>query len=112
MPVCKQKGEASVVSQWYLYMVRCRKGTLYTGIATNVARRFGEHQSNSTKAAKYLRGRGPLALVFEKVIGTNKRVALSVERLVKNLQKSTKEAMLVQPDIIEGLMARAELRHG
>ena len=110
MSVCKQEGEAAVVSQWYLYIVRCRKGTLYTGIATNVARRFGEHQSNSIKAAKYLRGRGPLALVFEKAVGPNRRVALILERQIKILPKFRKEAMLVRPDIIDEMMARAEQR--
>ena len=91
-------------------MVRCREGTLYTGIATNVARRFSEHQNNGNKAAKYLRGRGPLELVLEKALGTNKRVALSLERQIKNLPKSRKEAMLIQADIIDGMVARAELQ--
>ena len=99
-----------VALQWYLYMVRCREGTLYTGIATNVARRFAEHQDNSTKAAKYLRGRGPLELVFEKAVGTNKGVALSVERQIKHLPKPRKEAILIQADIIDRMVVRAELQ--
>ena len=96
--------------QWYLYIVRCREGTLYTGIATDVARRFAEHQDNSTKAAKYLRGRGPLELVCEKAVGTNKRVALSVEYQMKNLPKSRKEAVLIQADIIDRMVTCAERR--
>lgn len=96
--------------QWHLYMVRCREGTLYTGIATDVARRFAEHQDNSTKAAKYLRGRGPLTLVFEKTIGQNKRVALSVECQIKKLSKSRKEMLLRQADIFDEMVARAERR--
>ena len=99
-----------VALQWYLYMVRCRDGTLYTGIATDVARRFSEHQDNGNKAAKYLRGKGPLELVFEKSIGTNKGVALSVERQMKNLPKLRKEAVLMQTDIIDGMVACAERR--
>ena len=47
---------------WYLYMVRCRDGNLYTGIATDVARRFADHQAN--KGAKYLRGKGRLEAGF------------------------------------------------
>lgn len=96
--------------QWYLYMVRCRAGTLYTGITTDVVRRFAEHQDNTNKAAKYLRGRGPLELVFEKAMGTNKRIALSVECQIKNLPKSRKEAVLIQADIIDRMVARAERR--
>jgi predicted GIY-YIG superfamily endonuclease len=47
---------------WHLYVVRCRGGELYTGIATDVVRRLSEHESGA--GAKYLRGKGPLALVF------------------------------------------------
>ena len=93
--------------QWYLYMIRCREGTLYTGIATDVARRFAEHQDNSHRSAKYLRGKGPLTLVFEKALGTNRRVALSVERQIKNLRKSRKEAMCTQTDIFDVVVERA-----
>ncbi|MBQ26555.1 MAG: hypothetical protein CMH81_00205 [Nitrospiraceae bacterium] len=96
--------------QWHLYIVRCREGTLYTGISTDVARRFAEHQDNSNKAAKYLRGRGPLELVLAKAIGDNKCVALSVERQIKNLSKLRKEAVLIQNDIIDGMVIRAERR--
>ena len=77
-------------------MVRCREGTLYTGIATNVARRFSEHQNNGNKAAKYLRGRGPLELVLEKALGTNKRVALSLE-LVRNRETVVKDLAAEAP---------------
>ncbi|MFC1829099.1 GIY-YIG nuclease family protein, partial [Thermodesulfobacteriota bacterium] len=41
------------MQKWYLYIVRCCHGSLYTGIATDVERRFAEHQAN--KGAKYLR---------------------------------------------------------
>ena len=72
-------------------MVRCRHGSLYTGIATDVERRFAEHQAN--KGAKYLRGRGPLKLVFKKQIG-KKELALKIERLVKKLPKLKKEKLI------------------
>ncbi len=96
--------------RWHLYIVRCRGGTLYTGIATDVARRFAEHQGNSSKAAKYLRGKGPLELVFEKVIGGNKRVALSVERQIKSLSKSRKESIIIHNNLIDVIVIRAERR--
>jgi putative endonuclease len=76
---------------WYLYIVRCRNGSLYTGIATDVERRFAEHQAN--KGSKYLRGRGPLKLVFTKQIG-KKELALKIERLVKRLPKLKKEKLI------------------
>ncbi len=79
------------MQKWYLYIVRCRNGSLYTGIATDVERRFAEHQTN--KGSKYLRGRGPLKLVFKKQIG-KKELALKIERLVKRLPKLKKEKLI------------------
>ena len=52
---------------WYVYMLRCRDGSLYTGIATDVERRIADHLAN--KGAKSIRGRGPLKRVYKKQIG-------------------------------------------
>ena len=78
---------------WHLYLVRCRDGSLYTGITTNVARRFVEHQGNGDAGAKYLRGRGPLVLVFQKKLGS-RSLALGVESKVKKLSKARKEDLI------------------
>ena len=78
---------------WHLYLVRCHDGSLYTGIATNVARRFAEHQGKGDAGAKYLRGRGPLILVFQKKLGS-RSLALSVESKVKKLSKVRKEELV------------------
>ena len=47
---------------WYVYILRCGDGTLYTGITTDVQRRLQMHRSG--KGAKYTRGRQPLELVY------------------------------------------------
>jgi putative endonuclease len=86
---------------WYVYMVRCRGGNLYTGIATDVERRFAEHQAN--KGAKYLRGKGRLKLVFKKRIGTHS-LALKIERRVKSLPKHKKEQLVATGIGIEGML--------
>ncbi len=78
---------------WHLYLIRCYKGSLYTGITTNVARRFVEHQGNNGVGAKYLRGRGPLLLVFQKKLGS-RSLALGVESKVKKLSKARKEELI------------------
>ena len=44
------------MSDWYLYLVRCSDGRLYTGVTTDVDRRFKAHQE--AQGAKYLRGFG------------------------------------------------------
>jgi len=86
---------------WYLYMVRCRGGNLYTGIATDVERRFAEHQAD--KGAKYLRGKGRLKLVFKKRIGAHS-LALKIERRVKRLPKDKKERLVSTGSGIEELL--------
>lgn len=79
------------VAEWYLYLVRCRGGSLYTGIATDVERRLAEHRAG--KGAKYLRGRGRLKLVYKQRIG-NRGAALKIERRVKKWPKDKKERLV------------------
>ena len=86
---------------WYVYIVRCRDGSLYTGIATDVERRMADHLAN--KGAKYLRGRGPLKLVFTKKVGKKGR-ALKVEHRVKRLPRHKKEALIKTGAGIETLL--------
>ena len=78
---------------WYLYIVRCRDGSLYTGIATDVARRLALHTAG--KGAKYLRGRGPLTLVYQTRIGS-RALALKTEGRVKALPKMKKEQLVAE----------------
>ncbi len=78
---------------WYLYIVRCRDGSLYTGIATDVDKRLAVHRAG--KGAKYLRGRGPLTLVYQTGIGS-KAMALQIERRVKALPRSKKEQIVAK----------------
>ena len=74
---------------WSVYIIRCADSTLYTGISTNVARRFEEHASGSPKSAKYLRGRAPLDLIYTKEIGTQSEATIE-ERRIKALTKAQK----------------------
>jgi len=91
------------MSDWHLYLVRCRDGSLYTGITTDVARRFAEHQENNDAGAKYLRGRGPLVLVFQKKLG-GRSLALGVENKVKKLSKARKEELIRNEKCIEEII--------
>ncbi len=84
-----------------LYIIRCADGSLYTGIAIDVARRIKEHESDP-RGAKYLRGKGPLQLEYQERIG-NRSAALQVEYRVKNLCRSAKESL------VAGRMTLADL---
>lgn len=78
-------------STWYLYILRCRDGTLYTGITTDVDKRFEAHATG--KGAKYTRGRGPLTLVYRETCGDHS-AALKRELEIKKLTRQEKEALV------------------
>ena len=90
-------------SDWCVYLVRCADGSLYTGITTDGPRRLEEHELGR-RGAKYLRGRGPLELVFERQVGGRER-ALSVERRVKRLPKKAKESLILRQGLFDDLIA-------
>lgn len=80
---------------WHLYLVRCNNGSLYTGITTDVKRRFLEHQGKGTKpGAKYLRGKKPLTLEFSAPVG-NRSCASRLELRVKKLSRVKKEQLIL-----------------
>lgn len=77
---------------WSLYLIRCRDGSLYGGITTDLARRMAEHTGGGPRAAKYLRGKGPLTVVHARAIGTRSE-ASRAEYHLKRLSKRDKEAL-------------------
>ena len=74
---------------WYLYLIETASGHLYCGITLDVSRRFKEHCSNGSRTARFLRGKGPLALRFVAVAGAHGD-ALRAERQVKKLSRPQK----------------------
>ena len=78
-------------TNWYLYILRCGDGTLYTGITTDVARRLEAHRQG--RGAKYTRGRGPLELIYQEECGTHSE-ALKRELEVKALSRMEKEQLI------------------
>ena len=73
--------------KWFVYILRCCDGSLYTGIAKDVQARLKMHQSG--KGAKYTRGRGPLELVYEEAC-PGKGSALKRELAIKALPREEK----------------------
>ena len=93
----------SAGANWSVYLLRCADGSLYTGIALDVARRVDEHE-RGVRGAKYLRGRGPYRLELSRVVGSH-GLALKAERGIKRLPKSRKEALLSDPRRLDRLLA-------
>lgn len=81
------------MATWSVYIVRCCDGTLYTGVATDVRRRLAEHAQPGSRGAKYLRGRGPLRIVFARAVRT-RGTALRLESRIKKLSKARKEKLV------------------
>jgi putative endonuclease len=77
------------VALYSVYIVECRDGTLYTGIAVDVAKRLSEHESGNRRGAKYLRSRAPLELRLSQVVG-DRGAALRVEARIKRLSRTEK----------------------
>ena len=80
---------------WYVYMLRCGDGSLYTGCTDNVERRLAVHQSG--KGAKYTRSRLPLELVYQEE-AADRSAALRREAAIKALPRAKKLALLQNKD--------------
>lgn len=85
---------------WYVYILRCGDGTLYTGVTDHVEKRLSVHRSG--KGAKYTRGRGPLELVFTEEL-PDKSAALKREAAIKKLSRSEKLEMIRADCKIQGV---------
>jgi putative endonuclease len=75
----------------FVYVVRCRDDTLYTGYTTDVERRVREHDAG--EGAKYTRGRTPVELVHVERFDSKSR-AMSREYEIKQLSRSRKEDLV------------------
>lgn len=77
-------------ARWSVYLIRCGDGTFYTGITTDVERRFHVHCAG--RGARYTRGRGPLQLCWW--IGPlTHGEALREERKIKHMAHNRKVAL-------------------
>ena len=73
--------------EWFVYILQCKDGSLYTGMTDNVNRRVEVH--NAGKGAKYTRGRGPVVLrYFEQAESYS--AALRREAAIKKLTRQQK----------------------
>jgi putative endonuclease len=73
--------------QWSLYILKCKDGTLYTGITTDIEKRLQMH--NKGRGARYTRSRRPVELFYQEDCGSRTR-ALVRECAVKSLAKKDK----------------------
>jgi putative endonuclease len=82
---------AAPVETWFVDLVRCNDGTLYTGIARDVAARIALHHAG--RGARYTRGRGPLTLCATKRC-RSKSEALKLELAIKRSARDAKQKLV------------------
>lgn len=82
---------------WFVYILQCEDGSLYTGYSNNVEKRFLAHKNG--KGAKYTKSHKPIKIVFVEKF-TNKLDALKREREIKSWSKSKKIKFLVCDDLL------------
>lgn len=78
--------------QYFLYIIECQDGTLYTGITTDLDRRINEH-NQSPLGARYTRGRGPVKLAYSKKFNS-RSLASKEEYRIKKLSRLEKLEMI------------------
>jgi putative endonuclease len=77
--------------EWQVYILSCCDGTLYTGIAVDVARRLEAHQDGV--GAKYTRSRLPVALVYQEQ-QPDRSGALKREAAIRRMGRAGKLALI------------------
>lgn len=90
-------------ASWYIYVVRCRDGSLYTGIARDVARRVAEH-NHASNGAKYTRARRPVQLVYCETAASRSEAARR-EHEIKRLPAHAKRRLVAAGLHSRGLAA-------
>ena len=76
---------------WFVYILECADGTLYTGMTNDIERRLEQH--NAGTAARYTRARTPVKLVYQEK-SENRSTALKREYAIKQLTRKQKDQLI------------------
>ena len=91
MPKPNKKTEAVKPDAWFVYILRCSDGSLYTGVTTDVKRRSEQH--NAGTASRYTRGRLPVRVEYQEP-HASRNLALKREWAVKAMARPEKESLI------------------
>ncbi|HHH48627.1 MAG TPA: GIY-YIG nuclease family protein [Gammaproteobacteria bacterium] len=81
------------MTPWYVYILRCADGSLYTGVATDLERRLAEHNGSGKLGARYTRARRPVTLVYSEP-AESRAAACRREAAIKKLRRVEKERLV------------------
>jgi putative endonuclease len=79
---------------WTVYIIRCDDNTLYTGVTTELERRFQEHL-DQPRGAKYFNGRDPVEVVYSEP-GHTRSSACKREAAIKKLRRDEKLCLIAR----------------
>ncbi len=88
-------GEVVSLATWFVYILRCSDGSLYTGVTTDIQRRVKEHNGEGAKGrgAKYTKAHSPVKLVYQEVVSTRSEAQIR-EAQLRKLSKLEKEKIV------------------
>jgi len=97
----REPGDATSSRGYYVYVLRCGDGSLYSGITTDIRRRLREHRDGGSLAARYTRTHGVVALVgLWKA--PDRSWASRLEWRLHHMRREEKLVLLAGPDDLEG----------
>lgn len=89
----KKRAKLEKKEKWFLYILKCKNGTFYTGITKDLERRLEMH--NDGKASKYTRTRRPVKLIYQETY-LSRAQALVRECKIKAFPRKRKEKLIKQ----------------
>lgn len=90
---------------YYTYMIRCKDNTIYTGITTDLEKRFHEHVSKNEKCAKYTR-KHTAEKIESAWTSENRVLASKLEYRIKHLSKAQKEEIIISQMAFEKYLSK------
>ena len=88
----KKRTDKAQPKAWFVYILRCADGSLYTGITKDVKRRCDQH--NAGTASRYTRSRLPVSVVYQEAQATRSQ-ALKREAAIKAMSRQQKESLIL-----------------
>ena len=87
------RGPADIIMNWWVYIIEASDDSLYTGITTDLQRRFQQHLNGS--GAKYFKGRRPVRFVFTESKHTRSSASIR-EAQIKKLSRASKKDLITK----------------
>ena len=84
---------SSAPAGWYVYMLKCADGSLYTGVATDLPRRLRQHNGELAGGARYTSGRRPVSMVWSET-APDRSAAQQREAEIRRFSRQQKLALV------------------